>query len=292
MSGKGAKGLIMGKPSGSEKDKDKKKQPITRSARAGLQFPVGRVHRLLKTRSTAHGRVGATAAVYTAAILEYLTAEVLELAGNASKDLKVKRISPRHLQLAIRGDEELDTLIKGTIAGGGVIPHIHKSLINKSAKEYCICISSLLKLEKANLWFERVETKLRGCEYLLNCSASGICSEEVEIEEGTEEWLKSDEEEKERLPLVRLMDYLVEHDDISGSMHAGRVGSSHQLSALTLLTPPTPIDPTPAQLKGKRAVDASDSSISSDEEDEKPVVLTMVDVAKLSWIRILMKAHA
>ncbi|XP_022555976.2 probable histone H2A variant 3 isoform X3 [Brassica napus] len=135
MSGKGAKGLIMGKPSGNEKDKDKKKQPITRSARAGLQFPVGRVHRLLKTRSTAHGRVGATAAVYTAAILEYLTAEVLELAGNASKDLKVKRISPRHLQLAIRGDEELDTLIKGTIAGGGVIPHIHKSLINKSAKE-------------------------------------------------------------------------------------------------------------------------------------------------------------
>ena len=119
MSGKGKSGGKTGGKGGVSKGD---KAQISHSARAGLQFPVGRIRRFMKARTQHNMRVGAKSAVYTAAILEYLTAEVLELAGNASKDLKVKRITPRHLQLAIRGDEELDSLIKATIAGGGVLP--------------------------------------------------------------------------------------------------------------------------------------------------------------------------
>jgi histone H2A len=113
-----------------------KKAQKTRSARAGLQFPVGRIHRHLKKGNFAK-RVGAGAPVYLAAVLEYLSAEVLELAGNAARDNKKARIIPRHLQLAVRNDEELNKLLGGvTFAQGGVLPNIQAVLLpKKTAKK-------------------------------------------------------------------------------------------------------------------------------------------------------------
>ena len=125
MSGKGKGGR--GKKSG---------KSTSRSAKAGLQFPVGRLSRFLRSGGYAK-RVGSGAPVYLAAVLEYLTAEILELAGNAARDNKKTRIIPRHIQLAVRNDEELNKLLGGvTIASGGVLPSIHAVLIPKGeAKE-------------------------------------------------------------------------------------------------------------------------------------------------------------
>eukprot|EP01054_Gregarina_sp_Poly1_P011022 Gregarina_sp_Poly_1__11021@NODE_879_length_5888_cov_545_981446_g629_i0_p6_GENE_NODE_879_length_5888_cov_545_981446_g629_i0NODE_879_length_5888_cov_545_981446_g629_i0_p6_ORF_typecomplete_len135_score25_97Histone/PF00125_24/3_9e21Histone_H2A_C/PF16211_5/3_5e11CBFD_NFYB_HMF/PF00808_23/0_0072IMS_C/PF11799_8/0_063_NODE_879_length_5888_cov_545_981446_g629_i052835687 len=105
----------------------------SRSLRAGLQFPVGRTNRLIREGHYAH-RIGVNASVYLAAVLEYLAAELLELAGNVAKDLKKNRIIPRHLALAIRGDEELAHLLGHvTIRAGGVPPSINESLLPKKS---------------------------------------------------------------------------------------------------------------------------------------------------------------
>ncbi|XP_033003487.1 histone H2A, sperm-like [Lacerta agilis] len=118
-------------------------KPATRelknkSAKAGLQFPVGRIGRLLRRGRYAE-RVGVGASVYMAAVLEYLTAELLELAGNAAHENKRQRIGPRHIQLAIRSDDELNKLFAHvTIAEGGVLPHIHALLLPKRTAQFTV----------------------------------------------------------------------------------------------------------------------------------------------------------
>uniref|UniRef100_A0A8C6JS90 Histone H2A n=1 Tax=Melopsittacus undulatus TaxID=13146 RepID=A0A8C6JS90_MELUD len=107
------------------------RQKESKSDKADLHFPVGRIHRYLK-RGNYADRIGTGAAVYLAAVLEYLSAEILELAGKAAQENKKTRILPRHIQLAVRNDNELNKLLCCvTIAQGGVIPTILPERISK-----------------------------------------------------------------------------------------------------------------------------------------------------------------
>ena len=94
------------------------------TASVGLQFNVPAVAAIV----TAQSKVLLTggAAVYLAAVLEYLSAEMLELSGNAARDNTKITISSWHLMLACRNDEELNKLMAGVvIREGGVVPSIH-----------------------------------------------------------------------------------------------------------------------------------------------------------------------
>jgi histone H3/H4 len=132
-------------------DKSKK---TSGAKKAGLLFSVSKVRTLLKDCATLQKvhqkageddkrrtilvkkgcdrRVGAGASVYLAAVLEYITAEILDLSGNSARDHKHVRITARDLTLAIDNDQALTELRKKLnveIIGGGVLPHIHTKLL-------------------------------------------------------------------------------------------------------------------------------------------------------------------
>ncbi len=103
---------------------------MSRSEKANLVFPVGRIHRYMRERAKASApRVGGAAPVFFAGLLEYLVAEVLELAGNVAHNSNKARIVPRHIFLAVHNDAELNKLFADKIiVNGGVVPDVAYAL--------------------------------------------------------------------------------------------------------------------------------------------------------------------
>ncbi|PIC51741.1 hypothetical protein B9Z55_002131 [Caenorhabditis nigoni] len=113
-----------------------KSKPIhlrkSRSKRAGLTFSVSRVDR--KLHEGAHGnRISSGASVYLAAVLQYLTSELVDMSVIESKKKNKKRITPRLITLAIKTDNDFNSLFKDiTIAQGGVLPKPTKEIKSNS----------------------------------------------------------------------------------------------------------------------------------------------------------------
>ena len=112
------------------------KRGPTLQKKTGLVFPVSLFKRQMKKMNQNLKLKSIGTSIYMAAVVEYLCAEVLELAGNAAKDNKKRRVIPRYIQLAIRNDEELSEVLGDvTIAQGGVLPNIHAILLPKKTAE-------------------------------------------------------------------------------------------------------------------------------------------------------------
>lgn len=88
-------------------------------------IPVTRIHQnLMKGYYAKHIQAGS--AVYLAGVLEYLVAEISDIAVTEAMNAKRQRITPRHIMLAIRKDSDVDELLKDvTISEAGVLPTVN-----------------------------------------------------------------------------------------------------------------------------------------------------------------------
>lgn len=112
-----------------------KSKPVSGQKKAGTVFPVGRLNRMVK-QGRYSARVGGSTGAFMAAVLEYVCAEVLELAGDICEQQKKKTIQPRHINLGLRQDDELSKMAAGiTITSSSVQYNVNDFLLPKKGKK-------------------------------------------------------------------------------------------------------------------------------------------------------------
>ena len=112
-----------------------KKAPVTQSSKASLIFNVARVGRILR-KGRYSDRVSTSGPVFLAAVIEYLAREILEISGEQAAQKKCSIIKPRHIQLAVSNDEELNKMMSTIqISDGGFKSFIHEALLPKKGKK-------------------------------------------------------------------------------------------------------------------------------------------------------------
>lgn len=89
----------------------KRAKPVTASTKAKLTLPVARIEAIWRKHFPDYigsdRRIGETAPVYAAAVIEYLITEILEVSANVTKEKRKKTIVPAFVEEAIEKDKEL-----------------------------------------------------------------------------------------------------------------------------------------------------------------------------------------
>lgn len=108
-----------------------KKSPVTGAHRAGVVFAPARCNRMLRQGRFSE-RMGSSAGVFMAGVLQYIAEELCELSGDMCESYKKKTITPQHINLAMRSDPELNKLMhQTTVSMGGMLPNINEFLMPK-----------------------------------------------------------------------------------------------------------------------------------------------------------------
>ncbi|OMJ75437.1 hypothetical protein SteCoe_25404 [Stentor coeruleus] len=152
-----------------KKDMNNKSKKNDLQKRVGLLFPISKIWNTMRRKNYAR-IISQKSSVTVAAVLEYLTAEVIELSGDITKDQNKKNrpniLRPRHINLGIRMDKELNELVgsKVIIPMSGVVPFIKESLSHK-IKLYSKFIESQAEEEKENSGNEIEEVEISASDF-------------------------------------------------------------------------------------------------------------------------------
>lgn len=114
--------------------KGNRKKKVSKSTKAGLQFSVSRCRQFFKKYNK---RIAKDSDVYLAAVLEYITAELIELSGNVARDNRRSTMKIRDLYIAIQSDYDLNDMMHRLnmgITGGGNVVHVNDAVIQAYEK--------------------------------------------------------------------------------------------------------------------------------------------------------------
>jgi histone H2A len=109
------------------------KKGISRQSKAGILFPASICEKFLRKFGNSNVMITSESPIFLASALEYLTAEILDLASSISSGNNHIRITVRDITLAILNDFELSSFFKRWnvhFLGGGITPFINQALIS------------------------------------------------------------------------------------------------------------------------------------------------------------------